>query len=653
MTTEKQGLDDYLIHNGKRAFLDLVSDAMPADGSVSDLYVRFVRTYAGICRQNGTESDEIAREILSKGWRDRIACNTRRQLDEQLAQAWPDLKEAIRRNLLDQLRAETTQYPRPAYGGQHLANNLYVASPGFPVPVKIDALDGDVVYLISPSSPHISTPMLRVLVERTLAPAQPSSGGQGGRPPNPSPADMANAYMAQSVHRADGMLTLRSHRGRVYCYTGAGYEPREDTDIRGDIMAFQRKHPIYNQYAKRNVVEDVFANLWAHDAGGIPSYVQSPCWLGPNGFEPAPGWIRMKNVLVNIENMARVILGETVDEKQIWLPPTPRLFCTTNLPYAFDPQARCPRFEEYLLKVQPDVDIRRQLQMLLGLLLVPDTRYNVFFVLFGPGGCGKSVYVYVLVRVIGETNVCCIPINKLGEKFSTIALTERLANVVSDGDTELKSDGGGMGASEGVLKQVTDGALMHVERKYADPYSAQATARCVFATNSLPSFLDRSTALWDRLRMIPFDVQVRDLPGDNKNLRNELVATELPGIFNFAVHGLAELRRLGRFPDTTVGLAKKEEHRGRCDHEVEFLHEFYTADPAAHPVSSQDLYSKYRGWAQQNGYGALGHGRFEDGVRRAFPGARYDRARGADGKQFRAWYGFRLRGDDEVVPCPR
>ncbi len=254
--------------------------------------------------------------------------------------------------------------------------------------------------------------------------------------------------------------------------------------------------------------------------------------------------------------------------------------------------------------------------MLFGLALVPKTKYNVAFFLFGEGGTGKSVFLHVLRHMVGAQNVCCVPLADFNQRFATWPLTCNLLNIVGDMPTE---SGYGVGSQqiEGTFKEVCDGGLVSVEHKFVDRCEAPAIARSVFATNGLPHFYDRSSALWDRLRILAFDQVFRNTKQQNLNLRNEVVEDELPGIFMWALGGLAELLKLGRFPEHSRGAELKEAHRTECNPESLFLDQNYMlAEGSA--VKSKELYDDYSAWMKTNGHYPKNSGKFFKAVARKF-----------------------------------
>ena len=266
--------------------------------------------------------------------------------------------------------------------------------------------------------------------------------------------------------------------------------------------------------------------------------------------------------------------------------------------------------------------------MLAGLALVPDCRYNVGFFLFGAAGTGKSVFVNVLTALVGAENCCNIPLARLADRFGLASLTEKLLNIV--GELPQMPESGRSADVEGFFKAITSGDEIPVERKGKDGYKARAIARMVFATNTMPFFTDRSAGVWDRVRIIPFNHVFRGTAQQNPNLSSELLA-ELPGVFNWALRGLAKLRTLQTFPECPEGEVLKAEHRDGCDHERAFLLEYTEAAPG-NWVSTDKLYKQYREWVENNGYRPVGAANFKRAVKLVYPRSYEDRKQTQDRK---------------------
>ena len=173
--------------------------------------------------------------------------------------------------------------------------------------------------------------------------------------------------------------------------------------------------------------------------------------------------------------------------------------------------------------------------------------------------------------------------------------------------------------------------IYHHRSSNVNSYSANVTARLVFACNTLPHISERDKALYDRLRIIPFNQIIRGTEGQNPDLAAEIVADELPGVLNWALVGLAKLRKLQQFPECPEGAVLKDEHRLNCDHEREFLTESAEEAPGEW-VSSDALYKKYKEWMLKNSYHPTGAANFKKAVKRIFSKSREDRQRTMAGR---------------------
>jgi len=447
------------------------------------------------------------------------------------------------------------------------------------------------------------------------------NGAKGGRPPVDF-AEIAQGFAADHTDPSGNVL-LRLLKEQWYQYRGSCYaRVQEKGDVERLIM--DHLHGLGDAPCTDNAVHNVKANLNSTALCGTPSHYNIPFWL-PDGTS-AVGWMPMAGTLVNVHNLARQLRGETVLQTDVFRPPTPRLFVTYSLPYAYDPKADCPKWKAYLADVQPDPHDQLVLQKLCGLALDTERRHNVFFILLGEAGTGKSVFCHVLQHLLGTSNCCVLPLCNLRDRFGSWMLTEFLANIVSE--TDETADGrGDLRHVEGLLKMAADYECIHVEHKFNKAGDAPAIALNIFATNSLPHFSDRSQAIWDRLRVISFDRRFRGTDKENLNLRHEIVEQELAGVFTWAVEGLAMLLGDTQFPEHSKGIKEKNRHREKCDPERLFLEEQFERGQEADFVESRQTYQEYRTWTELNGYHARSEHNFADSVRRVM---------GADKRQVRA-----------------
>ncbi len=472
-------------------------------------------------------------------------------------------------------------------------------------------------------------------------------GDKGGRPPIDYQL-LARGYLASNWRDEDGILRLRIYRDVWYAHDGLCYRPIPDGAIDAGVMAYLQGvgAQALGGSATRNCAANVVANLRSTALCYLPPKLEAPCWISSG--DSARGWLPMGSSAIHLPAAADFLLSISPelpvgpDWEEFSRPNSPDLFATYGVPYELDPAATSPLWQEYLDRVQPNQDAQRVIAQMMGLSMVPETKYNVAFFLFGQPGTGKSVFLHVLRALVGHDNCCAVPLARMGEKHSTWPLTESLLNIV--GDLETDDGHGSLRALEGTFKDVCDGSYIPVERKHKDVSSARVTARCVFATNSLPTFADRTEAMWDRLRILPFNIRIRGTGEEDPDLREKLSATaSLQGIFLRALLGLGELRKMRRFPEHPEGIAAKLKHKYRCDLEGAYLEDNYErTENGGGMVDSSAAYKKFFEWLRDNGFGIRSKNTFVDAVSRVF-GIDEQRIRLEDGSQPRVFRGLRQR----------
>lgn len=436
-------------------------------------------------------------------------------------------------------------------------------------------------------------------------------GASGGRPE----ADYVRACAAYSNSwwGPDG-FHLRRWREQWYEWAWGKWSPMPDSEMEARAMSWLQTSPAAfecNVKPTKGALCNLLTGMASMQYAGTPYNYQIPCWL-PNG-ESAMGFLPTANGIVDIEATGAALNSGAVPPPS--MPLNPNLLATYCLPYPFDPTATCPTFDRYLEGCLPDADTRECALMMMGLLLVPDTSYNVAFFLVGPAGTGKTTFLDILQKLLGYENIAHIPLLDFLEKFELWPLGEKLANIVEElpvGDPLHK-----MAYIEGMFKASIGGGFIKAQHKHKDSVDMPCIARHVFAANALPKFFDKSEAIWHRLRIFPFERIFRYTSDDIPDMGLRLEA-ELPGILNKALAALARLRACGGvFPESAVMASRKALHRAVCDPDVEYFAESYELDPNSW-VEQSAAYDHYCKWLESNGYSRRSSSTFTEAILRRF-----------------------------------
>lgn len=271
---------------------------------------------------------------------------------------------------------------------------------------------------------------------------------------------------------------------------------------------------------------------------------------------------------------------------------------TSQIPVAYDPEARAPRFERFLGEVfegDPDADDKaRAILEMVGYSLVAHCRFERFALLVGAGANGKSVLLRVLSALVGADRVAGVQPSKFGSPFQRGHLEGKLVNLVSE--TRM-----GEVIDDAALKAIVSGEASTVEHKNRDPFELRPYATCWFGTNHTPTTRDVSDGFFRRALVIEFNRRFRAEDGTaDTNLAGKL-ETELPGILALAVGAYGEALARGHM--TTPASSRKAAARWRreADQAAQFVEEACTEEPeAATPI--RELYAAYREWALASGH---------------------------------------------------
>lgn len=181
-------------------------------------------------------------------------------------------------------------------------------------------------------------------------------------------------------------------------------------------------------------------------------------------------------------------------------PFTPYLFIDHVLNTDYKPMEHHP-VEEVYKGMIPDEATRRVLFEAIGYTLYSRLMFPAsIFVLVGAGGSGKSTLMSVMTRLIGPGFVAGLTPMDLSEKFGPVDLIGKVANLC----TESARDAGDRRiVSTDILKSLSAGDYISVDKKYEAMQSFRNEAKLWFAANSMPDLGKFDDGLRRRVHIFP------------------------------------------------------------------------------------------------------------------------------------------------------
>ena len=389
---------------------------------------------------------------------------------------------------------------------------------------------------------------------------------------------------------------------------------------------------------KKLADEILHANHFTKDAGGLLCVFEDGCYR-PHGEELVAR--QVKRLLELNDDTARwsshkareVAEYIRVDAPDLWERPSSTVLNLTNglldvengrlaphsfrhlspvqLPIAFDPSARCPRWESFAEQVLPSDCLTVPFEVVASAMRgdIADQKAVLFV---GSGANGKSTLLGAIVAFLGRENVSSLALHRLeADKFSVVRLLGKLANVCAD----LPSD---HLAGTSTFKALTGGDRLTAERKFQGSFEFSPFTRLIFSSNTYPQSKDSSDAFFRRWLVLPFDAVIS--PNERiPNLAAQLAAPgELSGVLNLALAALPGLSQRGGFTQSESTRAAMMEFREMTDPLAAWLDRF-TLLSAEGVVSRKDLAISYNAAAEAVGRPPMTPKAFCAAVRRLRP----------------------------------
>ena len=352
-----------------------------------------------------------------------------------------------------------------------------------------------------------------------------------------------HTYYADRLRRERTLATLKDTE-EILTYAKGAYHPGGKAVVQAwTEVAF---HDLEGKSPKTHLVNEVLGA------------VRRKTFVPRDDFNPA-GHLCLLNGVLDLETLEL-------------RPHAPEPRFTVQIPAAFDPDALCPRFLQFLEEVLSDEGLQGLVQRLFGYCLEAGNWLQRAFMFTGFGNNGKSTLLGVLTAFLGRENVSAMTLQALSTRtFSTASLYGKLANIAADiPDAPVRYTG--------IFKMVTGGDILTGEKKFRDPFSFVNEAVLIFSANALPQVDDRTIAFWRRWILIPF---TQDFTGreDRKILEKLTTPEELSGILNWALEGLRRLHKEGDFPTDGAAGDLMEDWKRRSDSLYWFLQASVVVDP--------------------------------------------------------------------------
>ncbi|MFC1971192.1 phage/plasmid primase, P4 family [Chloroflexota bacterium] len=199
----------------------------------------------------------------------------------------------------------------------------------------------------------------------------------------------------------------------------------------------------------------------------------------------------------------------------ILLPHNKDHLITKIVPVAFNPEATCPNWERHLRRITAnDDDLISYLQRVFGYCLTGLNKEQVFFICWGPSKTGKSVTQRTMRWLLGDYGATTSSATLLSKKNETHS---DLARIVGSRMVEAVETEEGQRLNAPMIKAITGNDRIAARFLYCENTEFEPTFKIFLATNDKPIVRGEDSAIWERLKLIPFTQYIP--PEERERLR--------------------------------------------------------------------------------------------------------------------------------------
>ena len=306
-------------------------------------------------------------------------------------------------------------------------------------------------------------------------------------------------------------------------------------------------------------------------------------------------------------------------------PHDPGDYITKISPITYDPEATCPRWDQFVDEVmQGKATVGRYLQKAVGYSLTGDTSLECLFIMYGPTTRnGKTTTIETILRLMGEYGRSAKP-DMLASNFrgpSNGAPSEdvaRLAGARFVGISEMEQK---LTINASLTKQLTGNNRITARFLHENSFEFQLQAKIFIDTNHLPNVTDQTLFESGRLLIIPFNRHFEEHEQD-KSLKTTLSDPgALSGILNWAVEGYRLFKEEGLEPPEDVKSATAQ-YRQDSDRISQFsdswLEEGKDEDGDKYQVPCKAAYRVYSRWCEEMNYRPDNYKNFRAAMEKAY-----------------------------------
>ena len=281
---------------------------------------------------------------------------------------------------------------------------------------------------------------------------------------------------------------------------------------------------------------------------------------------------------------------------------SPNYHITNLIPHNYQPGSYDSTVDDVFNRLScDDKDIRAVIEEAIGFCFYRKNELSqTTFIFVGDKANGKSTLLAMIKRLLGYENYAALDMEELDERFSTIQLANKLANIGDDLSNNFLQ-----GKTVSTFKKVASGNTLKGEFKgkdivYFEPYCKQ-----FYSTNDLARMKDPTGAILRRLLIIPMNAYFsKDNTDYDPYIIDKLTSENaMEYLINISLEGLQRVLANNGFT-TTSAINEQLDNFNRANNPLINFVEECECDSADYltttPITT--IYSRYTVYCEDNGF---------------------------------------------------
>lgn len=308
-----------------------------------------------------------------------------------------------------------------------------------------------------------------------------------------------------------------------------------------------------------------------------------------------------------------------------FLPFSPEYVITNMIPWDWNPNAYFELTDQILNNISvQDAAVRNLLEEMIGSCFY---RSNALaggkaFILTGTGANGKSTFLDMVKRMLGVQNISVLDLKKLNDRFSTVMLFSKIANIGDDISDEFVVD-------TAEFKKIVTGQSIDAEHKGQPKFNFDPYCKLLFSANSIPRIGKGrdSGAILRRLVIVPFNAKFTpDSPNYKPFIGDELKCQEsMEYMIQLGIQGLKRVLETRQYTTNEAMQEELQEYEESNNPIIGFFREAENDDIKIEDEVTSVVYRRYNEWCLSNSLQPLSSGEFSKQVKKHFGFAIVDR----------------------------